>query len=200
MSNESNQSAPQKLSASQRLENLENGLASLFQLNDKLIKDVTDVSKALQLLNNKVNAITQASLAGEQPSDEVLDRIMSQNNVDDLSKKVSDLVQQGFLVSEEEISDNAFVVGQELEISGSGEEKVVNLRLQFAVKTLNPEVQAKLLGSKIGQKVEINKNLKFLVSESYRIQSPQAPAPEATPEVAVTDTSATSESTPAQSN
>ena len=92
---------PKKPSATERLTYLENAAQSLFQLSNDIIKDLMDVKKTLQLLNNKVDALAKASIAGEEPNDEVLNRIMIENNVADLTKKVSNLVEQGMLVVEE---------------------------------------------------------------------------------------------------
>lgn len=180
MSNPANtspeQPQPKKQSATQRLDNLEGAAQSLFQLSDSLVKDLLDIKKALQLLNNKVDALAKAAVAGEEPNDEVLNRIMIENNIADLSQKVANMVEQGFLINEEEISDNAFVVGKELD----GEDKVINPRLQFAVRALKPDMQTKLIGAKKGAVLQIQDNLKFHVLESYKIQQPQAPAPETT--------------------
>lgn len=196
MSNANSQPAQKQPSAKERLDLLEQGSASLFQLNDMVVKDIETLKKAVQLINNKVDAITKASLAGEDLNDEVLNRIMIENNVQDLTNKVNALVQQGLLVSEEQVSDNAFVVGKEINPDGT----VINPRLQFAIKALKPEMQAKILGSKIGETVKINETLSFLVSQSYKIQQPQAPTPEITPEAIPVDASVSSEPTPAQSN
>ena len=188
------QQPPKKQSATQRLDNLENAAQSLFQLSDNIIKDLSDIKRTIQLLNNKVDALAKASIAGEEPNDEVLNRIMIENNVKDLANKVAGLVEKGMLVAEETVGDNAFIVGQEVDAS----DKVLNPRLQFALKALNPEMQAKLLGAKVGTTLPIQENLKFIVLESYKIQPPPAPTPEVTdaaPVVAPVATE-TSESTP----
>lgn len=204
MADQNNSAEPKKRNATERLEDLENASMSLFHLNDNLVRDVTALKEALRLLDNKVNAITKASVAGEELSDAVLSRIMIENNVDELAQKVLSLVQQGTLVAEEQVSENAFVVGKELD----SEDKVINPRLQFALQALKPELRAKIVGAKPGDTLKIQENLKFLVSESYSIQQPQASAPETAPndaaapaEAAPSDAPVTqSEPTPAQSN
>ena len=200
MSNTNNQPQPQQKqpSAKERLEILEQGSASLFQLNDMVVKDIDNLKKALQLINNKIDAMAKASVAGEELSDEVLNRIMIENNVRDLAGKVAALVQQGILAPEEQVSDNAFVVGQELD----NDNNVTNPRLQFSIRALKADMQAKILGSKVGDTLKITENLQFKVSESYKIQQPpQASTPEITPEAAaLVDAPAASEPSPAQSN
>jgi len=197
MSNTATPAQPveKKQSATERLTNLENAAQSLFQLNDNLIKDVMDLKRTIKLLDNKVSALAKASLADEKPTDEVLNRFMIENNVDDLVRKVNELVERGMLVKEEQVTDNAFVVGQELD----GEDKVLNVRLQFALKALKPEMQEKLLGVKAGDTLLIQENLKFRVLESYKIQPPPAPTPEITDDAPVVApvASQSSESTPA---
>lgn len=183
-----------KPSATERLLNLEQAAQSLFQLNDNLIKDILDIRKAVQLLNNKLTALAKANVAGEEPNDEVLNRIMVEGNIEDLVSKVSDLVSKGWLAKEDVVGENAFVVGQELDDAGN----LINPRVQFAVPALKPEVQAKLKGVKVGDSVKIQDNLSFTVLESYNITPPApAPAPEAAP---VTDPNAAPSEPPVQSN
>jgi hypothetical protein len=200
---------PKKLSALERIQNLEQAVQSLFQLSDSLIKDYTALKNALQLLNNKVGAITKASVAGEELNDEVLDRIMIESNIEDLTKKVADLVERGTLVPETEVSDNAFVVGKELEYGDKedgSDAKVLNPRLQFAIKAIKSEMQDTIRGTKIGTTVKIKDKLHFHVIESYSIQTPKELAPEAAPvspeaapavPEATADTNIGSEPTPA---
>lgn len=188
-----------KLSATERLSNLENAAQSLFQLNDNLIKDILDIRKAVQLLHSKVTALAKASIQGEEPNDETLNRIMVEGNIEDLANKVTGLVEQGLLSKDETIGENAFVVGQELDDAGN----VINPRLQFAVQALKPEVQAKLKGLKVGETVQIQDNLKFTVLESYNITPPKpetAPAPQADPSAPIAPVEAAPSEPPVQSN
>jgi hypothetical protein len=183
--------------ATQRIADLENAIMSLFHVNDNLTRDVMVLKDAIKLLDNKVNSIVKASAAGESLSDEVLTRIMTQNNVEELAQKVTSMVAQGFLVQEEQVSENSFVVGTEIDDEG----KLQNPRLQFALKAIAPEYQAKLLGAKAGDTLLLKEGkLSFRVVESYKIQEPQAeqaPAQEAALEAPVQPEQ---EATPAATN
>jgi hypothetical protein len=197
MSDQNKQEEPKKRSAGERLDDLENAVMSLFQLSDNITRDILTIKEALKLLNNKVDAMAKASVSGEQFSDDVLKRIMIENNCAELASKVNAMIEQGFLVSEGEVSENSFVVGEEVDNDG----KVLNPRLQFVFQALKPELKEKLLGVKTGDTATITDVLKFHVSESYRIQQPQAPAEEAAaPVEPTTDTQAAPEPAPSQSN
>lgn len=166
-------------SASQKISDLENALMALYQTADNMARDVMTIKEAIKLLGNKVNSIVQASAGGEQLTDAVISRIMIENNCEELAQKVKAMVAQGVLVSQDQIADDSFVVGSEINEQG----ETVNPRLQFAVYSLSPkEVQDKLKGSKVGDTVSFEEGkLRFQVSEIYQIQQPQAPAQEAAP-------------------
>lgn len=165
-----NQKQGDNRSATQKLTDLENAVMSLFDVNDKLSRDVMTLKNAIKLLDNKVNSIVKASTAGEPLTDEVLTRIMVENNVAELAQKVTNMVSQGFLALEDAVSENSFIVGSESDAS----DKVTNPRIQFALKSLSAEMQAKILGTKVGDTVSINETLKFKVLESYLIQEPKS--------------------------
>lgn len=166
-----NQKPSDNRSATQKLTDLENAVMSLFDVNDKLSRDVMTLKNVLKLLDNKVNSIVKASSAGEPLTDEVLTRIMVENNVAELAQKVTNMISQGFLALEDAVSENSFIVGSEIDTN----DKVTNPRIQFALKSLSAEMQAKILGVKLGDTVSINEVLKFKVLESYKIQEPKAP-------------------------
>lgn len=179
MNQEQKQSPEQNRSASQRIADLENAVMNLFNLNDNLIKDLNTCKGALKLLNNKVSSIVKASTDGEDITDEVLDRLMIESNCEELAQRVANMVTQGVVAKEDVVSENSFVVGSELD----NDDKVVNPRLQFALKALSPELQAKLLGSKSGDTLVLEKGkLKFKVLESYKIATEPAQTSSETPE------------------
>lgn len=163
-------------SATQRIQDLENAVMSLFNVNDNLARDVMTLKEAIKLLDNKVNSIVKASTAGEPLTDAVLTRIMVENNVAELAQKVTNMVSQGFLQAEDQVSENAFVVGSEHSEDGT----VINPRLQFALKAVTPETQAKLLGMKVGDTLKNQEGkMNFKLLESYKIVIPQEAAPAA---------------------
>lgn len=183
MSNEKQATAPQK-TASQRLQDLENAVGQLYGVLDNMSRDLTLLKNASKLLDNKLSSVVKASSEGQAINDEVIGRIMLDNSVAELTNKVTNMVLNNILVPEEEVGENSFVIGQELE--DNAEAKVINPRLQFALKALDPKVQAKILGAKPGQVVKIEEGkFDFKVLETYKIQDPkpaEAPAPAATPE------------------
>ena len=60
MANEQQQQ-PQKPTASQRIDSLENGLGALFQTADNLARDMMIVKDAIKLLGNKLDAVVKLS-------------------------------------------------------------------------------------------------------------------------------------------
>ena len=127
-------------SASQKIQDLENAVMSLYQTLDNVIKDLGTVKEAIKLLGNKVDSIVKASANGEQLSDAVLSRIMIENNCEELANKVKLMLAQGVIVPQEQVADQSFVVGAELNDAG----ETINPRLQFGLFALRPELREKL--------------------------------------------------------
>lgn len=164
-----------KRTASQRIEDMERGLMALYQTADNMARDMMTIKEAIKLLGNKLDAVVKATSRGEQLSDEVISKIMVENNVEELKNKVQDLVNQGVLVAAEEVSANSFIVGREIDADG----KVQNPRMQFVVSALAENVRTKFPGAKAGQTLELEEGKwKFEVQEVYSIQTPQAPQAE----------------------
>jgi hypothetical protein len=162
-----------KRTATQRIEDLERALMSLYQTADNMARDLMTVKDALKLLGNKLDATVKALVRdGSKISDEVISSIMVENNIEELKQKVNTLVQQGILTPAEEIIESSFIVGRDLGQDGT----VVNPRMQFTYTGISPEVREKLRGAKPGQIIEFaaDKN-KFEVLEVYTIGAPAAP-------------------------
>lgn len=165
-----------KRTASQRIEDMERGLMALYQTADNMARDMMTIKEAIKLLGNKLDAVVKATSRGEQLTDEVISKIMVENNVEELKNKVQDLVNQGVLVAAEEVTTNSFIVGREIDADG----KVQNPRMQFVVSALAENVRSKFPGAKAGQTLELEEGKwKFEVQEVYSIQTPQAPQVEA---------------------
>jgi hypothetical protein len=203
MSNE--QKPADNRSASQKIADIENAVLSLLQTTQNLVRDVMTLKETAKLLNNKTSSIAQAAVKGELPTDEVLTRIMVENNVAELEKKTQELVASGNLVPQDQVTDHSFVVGSEQDDDG----KTVNPRIQFAlanIKEGQADVAAKFLGTKPGDIIEFGPGkLKFRVDQTYLIQEPTSPdaAPEAAPAAlsdasapTATDSTATPDATP----
>lgn len=164
-----------KRTASQRIDDMERGLMALYQTADNMARDMGVIKEAIKLLGNKLDAVVKASNRGEALNDEVIAKIMVENNVEELKGKVTDLVNQGVLVAAEEVGPNSFVVGREIDENGT----VVNPRMQFVVSALQGEIKDKFPGSKAGQILDLQEGkFKFEVQEVYNLQTPQAAAPE----------------------
>lgn len=167
-----NQEQPKQRTASQRIDDMERGLMALYQTADNMARDVMTIKEAIKLLGNKLASVVKASENGEQVNDEVISRIMVENNVEELKEKVTDLVNQGILASAEEVTAQSFVVGRELGDDGA----IVNPRMQFVVSATQEHVRPKFLGAKVGQVLDLEEGKwKFEVQEIYSIQTPQPP-------------------------
>lgn len=174
-----------KRTASQRIDDMERGLMALYQTADSMARDMMTIKEAIKLLGNKLDSVVKASNNGEKLSDEVISRIMVENNMEELKEKVTNLVAQGVLVAAEEVGPNSFVVGRELADDGS----VANPRMQFVVSALEESVRSKFPGQKVGQTLELQEGKwKFEIQEVYSIQTPQAPAVEAPKVVEASET------------
>lgn len=162
----------EKRTASQRIDDMERGLMGLHQTMGNMVRDLMTVKEAIKLLGNKLDSVVQASVRGETINDDVIAKIMVENNVQELKDKVSSLIDQGILVLSEEIEANSFVVGRELSEDGD----VKNPRIQFVVSQLPEEVKDKFPGSKVGQVLDLQEGKwKFEVQEVYKIQTPELP-------------------------
>jgi hypothetical protein len=185
-----------KRTAVQRIDDLERGLMDMFQAGDNLSRDVYTIKEAIKLLGNKVDAIVKATMAGEDLNDDVLSRIMVENNVADLKSKVDQLVAIGTLVaSEAPIEENNFVVGREVDDTG----KVLNPRLQFVLASLEEKLRAKIKGAKVGDSVDFKDGkLKFEIQQVYSVVAPKPPEAPAAPDAnAAAPTETAAPATPA---
>lgn len=169
-------------SASQKISDLENAMMALYQTANNMSSDIMTLKEAVKLLGNKVDSIVKASTNGEQITDAVIARIMIENNVEDLTNKVKNMVAQGILAVQEQVNNDSFIVGEETNDQG----EIVNPRLQFALMAVQPELREKFVGAKAGDLLTLQEGkLKFRLLETYQIQQPKAPeAPAAEPAVA----------------
>lgn len=178
------QQPQQKRTAVQRIEDLEHAMMDTFQKVDSVLglaRDTQIMRDAIKLLGNKIDAIVKATTNGEGLSDDVISRIMVENNVTDLKGKVSQLVTTGTLVpAEGPLDETNLVVGQEVDDTG----KVLNPRLQFVLGSLRPDLQTKIKGAKVGDSISFKEGkLLFQIQEAYSVVAPKPPqaAPEAAP-------------------
>lgn len=169
----SNEEQTDKRTATQKIDDLERGLMAIYQTADNMARDVMVIKDALKLLGNKVDSTMKASVAGEPLTDEVVSKYMILNNVAELKAKVDNLIARGTLVPQDTITENSFVVGEDVDDQG----EMKSPRLQFVLAQIgNPEFQAKFLGAQVGQTLDLEEGKnKFKVTEIYDIQNPKAP-------------------------
>lgn len=154
-------------SATDRLNDVEQGVMSIFQALDNMARDMMLIKDAIKLLGNKVDSVVK--VAGL--SDDAISAGMIENNVAELKGKVDSLIEQGILAAQELIDLQSFIVVREVDDAG----KVVNPRLQFTVNAIAPEVSEKLVGAKVGALIDVKEgSLKVEVLEIYGIQTPKA--------------------------
>jgi len=166
---------PQKKTASQRIDDLENAMGQFYQSFQTLARDVMVMRDAIKLLGNKVDAIVKIQAAGGALSDDTIAGQMVQNNIDDLKSRVDNLIGQGVLVQSETASVKSFIVGQEVDEAGVA----VMPRTQFALAALPEPVQQKIIGSKAGDVILLEEGkLKLAVTEVYEIVEPKVETPE----------------------
>ena len=168
---EQNQKPADNRSASQKITDLENGLIALYQTADNIVRDLQMMKEALKLLGNKVDSVVKATLAGESPTDDVIERIMRENAIEELKQKVLIMQAQGMLSPSEQIAPNSFIVGQDINDQG----EIVNHRFQFALYAIQPpELRTKFAGARVGDVLNLQEGkLKFRVMEIYTIQEPK---------------------------
>ena len=150
-----------------------------------MANDLTGFREALKLLNNKLDALVKTLNQKEtQVSEEDLNKFMVQNNVDELTRKISDMVKSGLLAASDTVTNGSFVVINEQGKDGT----ILNPRMQFVVSALqHEEVRSKLEGSKVGANIPVgDQGGSINVLESYDVVAPAAPEATATP--AVTET------------
>lgn len=140
-----------KMNASQKIEFLEKTILSYVKQSGQqmeiLADEIDKIRNSQVSLSKRLNATIEAS-----NTDDLVTKIMTQRNVEDLEGKVKFLEEQGVLKKNKEaaITENTFVVGRELDSEGNE----VNPRIQFAVNSLDDGLKGKLFGHKIGDIVK----------------------------------------------
>ena len=169
-----------KLNASQKLEALETKITDLESKLDRaiqlLLERVNSLADTDVALAKRINAIVKAGDEGGVTTDSVKTAVVNQAATE-LKARVQMLIDNGLLTLDNEspITSESFVVGREL--SSEGEE--INPRIQFAVKSLQQEVQDSLIGKKAGESISDEKSQTSMeITEVYTINQPQVEASE----------------------
>jgi hypothetical protein len=181
---EQKQEAPKKITATERLQNLEAVAANLhLSITDiintvnNITRDMVNVKNFLPLLVSKTDAMILALNAGEKLEQSVIDKHMQAIALDNLKKGVDAAIQAGTLVATDVITDNTFVVGKQLD----KDDKLINHRMQFTMKEVAENLRAKFLGAKPGDILQVAEGGgKFHVLEVYNLvdKNPDEPAQE----------------------
>lgn len=157
------------LTAAQRLEGLEQAAMLLDNTVRQVVMTQENIAQALKLLANKVDAIVKATNAQEPLNDEVISRIMIQNNVEELRRRVENMKAMGTIKAVEALPENGFIVGREID---QETKEVQNPRVQVAVENIAKESREKVIGSKPGDIIDFGKDkLALEVEEVYEIVS-----------------------------
>jgi hypothetical protein len=163
------------MNASQKLEALEGKIVGLENKLDRaielLLERVNSLADTDVAIAKRINAIIKAGDSGGVSSDSVKTAVVSQA-ASELKSRVDMLVEKGLLILDNEspINSDSFVVGREL--NSEGEE--INPRIQFAVKSLQQDVQDTLLGKKTGESVsDEDSKTSMEITEVYTINQPK---------------------------
>lgn len=160
-----------KLNAAQRLESLEKSMVLLDKTIHELYKSIEGLRLAGKTLSNKVDSIISASSQGQQINDDVVNKIMTENNVQELKQRIESLKASGQLAEGEEINDLSLMVLREVD-PDTGE--VANPRVQIAYQLLAESTKQLLKGKKPGDVIAMGEDkLNLEVLEVYNIVVPE---------------------------
>jgi Mg2+ and Co2+ transporter CorA len=170
MSKENNK---QQMTAAQRLLRLEDAVSTLDQIIYNQAQQFAAMREAITLLNEKVNAMVTLLSMGQLVNDSSIDKVVEQKRIEEMKKKVEDLLKNNSLEKAEEVTKKSFVVVREMN-SETG--AVINPRLQFVVNILNEESLQKILGKKAGESVKfVEENPAVIeIEEIYNIVTKDA--------------------------
>jgi hypothetical protein len=167
--------APQATNSSaEKIARLEAQVESLLALtktsdsNFTMLAEEIDKLRDLTLgIGRRVNATIQAAEGGQITNDSVNNLIVL-DNVKKLEAQVKQLTDMGVLSAGNEVGENSFVVGRELDANG----KITNPRLQLAASTASEAFKGVLLGKKLGDiiLVDAENNVSFELTELYDIK------------------------------
>lgn len=161
-----------KKTAGERLKNLEDALLGTIKAVNGQANEQEIIKEALRLLGNKLDSVVQLLNAGQPLSDSNIASQMMQNKANKLAEDVAAAVVNGVLTPSDTIDAKSFVVCREVLDDG----RVVNPRLQFTMENAVADLQPKLLGAKVLDKIVTTEDKPRLeVAEIYTINEQKAP-------------------------
>jgi len=142
-----------KLTAKERIDALE---AHALEVNDRfgaVVNEFERLKGIILSLGKKLNATIAAGENENGLSNDTVNKIMTEENVDKMKVQVSMMIEHGYLVESGDgvVVENSFVVGRELD----EEKNVVNPRIQFSMAHIdNDKTKEKILNMKVGEVIK----------------------------------------------
>jgi hypothetical protein len=156
-----------KLNAAQRLEALEKSMLLMDKALHEMYKSIEGLRLAGKTLSNKIDSVIETSVQGLPLSEESVEKVMTENNVQELKGRIEKLKASGSLVEGSEIGEMSLIVIREIDPETK---KVENPRTQVAFRLLAPTTQELLRGKKVGDLVSLGADkLDVEVTEVYDI-------------------------------
>jgi hypothetical protein len=160
-----------KLNAAQRLESIEKAMVLVDKTIHELFKNIENLRLAGKTLSNKVDSIVAASAQGQQINDDVINKIMIENNVQELKERIEKLKASNQILEGSEINDMSLMVLREIDPDTN---EVANPRIQIAFQLLADPTKDLLRGKKAGDIIAMGENkLNLEVLEVYSIVVPE---------------------------
>lgn len=160
-----------KLNAAQRLESLEQAMVLIDKTVHELYKSIESLRLAGKTLSNKVDSIISASSQGQQINDDIINKIMIENNVQELKERIEKLKASNQIQDGAEIGDMSLMVLREIDPDTN---EVANPRIQIAFQLLADQTKDLLRGKKAGDMIAMGEDkLNLEVLEVYTILVPE---------------------------
>lgn len=165
-----------KRNPSQKIEDLERAVIGLYETMNNIARDLNIVKEGLKLLGQKSNAMIRVMTKGLSVNADTVSDEMTLITIEDMQGIVANLIAQGVLSPATEITENSFVVGRDL--LSTDQTVVANPRLQFAMAGVPADIRPKLVGSKVGDILQITEGKDFLeILEVYAVGGQEVAAP-----------------------
>jgi len=170
MSNLNKNDQKKNLTAAQRLDALEQGLAMVDSTIGELFNTLDRTTRAITLLSKKLEAIKRAA----DITDDQIAKILQDIDIDDLKSRVDDLINKNMLKPSELIDiEKTLVVARELNRNTN---EISNLRTQFLTFNLPENIKILFSGKKVGDIVDLGENRNLIeILEIYEVLLPEPP-------------------------
>lgn len=169
MSNQQKNEQKKNLTASQRLDALENGLAMVDGTIGELYNTLDRTTRAITLLSKKLEAVKRASGL----TDDQVAKILQEIDIAELKARVDDMVSKGALRPAETLAgDMSFVVARELK---RDTKDILEQRIQFPMFNQPEMLKTALNGKKVGDIVDYGEKYNLVeILEIYEVALPES--------------------------